>query len=570
MLPSSMRTMRRSSAPTYNLAYVKCAIGHYFRLGGAPAQPARPHWQRLQCQFVSTFLTQRRAYSISCTHFKDISKASMAAPIVEPVAFPPYAIDRAMYTEQRQRLAASMEVKFPGQAVAAIFRGETEIAQGSGDETYPFRQDSYFEYLFGYERADCIGCVLREKGLSLLFIPYLSLDYEIVFGHLATLEEVRAQTQVDEVHYAKDIVQVLRAKGVTKLLQMNGVNSDSGLTTPAATFEGIKDFASDESGWLFEVLAMQRSLKTEREVDLLKYASRVSSLAHVETMKRCRPGLSQHQIEAIFQYHIYNDGGCKRTAYGNICASGADCAVLHYPYNDKIIHDGAMMLLDMGAEYFCYASDITNSFPANGKFTPVQKVIYEAVLDAQQSVIHAVKPGVSWADMHRLAQRVMARHLIAAGIMKGTVEEIEAHDLMFTFQPHGLGHLMGLDTHDVAGYLPGMPPRPKERFGKKLRTSRILEPRMVITVEPGLYFNTVLLEKAFADPVAKPFFNEALIREKYWQFGGVRIEDNIVITSNGCLDMTCIPRTCEDIEAVMSGAKKWTWQPKVVTNIHCV
>lgn len=126
-MPSSMRTMRRSSAPTYNLAYVKCAIGHYFRLGGAPAQPARPHWQRLQCQFVSTFLTQRRAYSISCTHFKDISKASMAAPIVEPVAFPPYAIDRAMYTEQRQRLAASMEVKFPGQAVAAIFRGETEI-----------------------------------------------------------------------------------------------------------------------------------------------------------------------------------------------------------------------------------------------------------------------------------------------------------------------------------------------------------------------------------------------------------------------------------------------------------
>lgn len=197
----------------------------------------------------------------------------------------------------------------------------------------------------------------------------------------------------------------------------------------------------------------------------------------------------------------------------------------------------------MGANYFGYAADITCTFPANGKFTPDQKLIYEAVLKANLAVASAAKPGVSWVAMHLLANRTLLEELKAGGLLKGNVDEMVTAGLGGIFQPHGLGHLLGLDVHDVGGYLRGNPERPNTPRGvEKLRTARVLQARLVLTIEPGCYFVDPLLDEALADPILSKFLvPEAIAR--FRGFGGVRIEDDVLITDTGVENLTKVPRT---------------------------
>jgi Xaa-Pro dipeptidase len=271
-------------------------------------------------------------------------------------------------------------------------------------------------------------------------------------------------------------------------------------------------------------------------------------------MQQCRPGMSQHQLESTFLHHVYYHGGCRRVSYTCICATGHHGAILHYPNNDAPVIDGSMALLDMGGEYRCYASDITCSYPVNGTFTPTQRSIYNAVLEAHNAVLAALKPGVNWVDMHKLALRIMCGRLLEAGVLQnGTVDELMSHKIMRLFQPHGMGHLIGLDVHDVGGYLDDCPPRPEDADCSKLRTARDLDAGYYVTVEPGCYFNPTLLTEAFQDASIKAFFNEDLIRSTFWNFGGVRIESDILITEDGAVNFTVVPRTVEEIEATMRG-----------------
>lgn len=198
----------------------------------------------------------------------------------------------------------------------------------------------------------------------------------------------------------------------------------------------------------------------------------------------------------------------------------------------------------MGANYMGYAADITCSFPASGKFTPQHRMVYTAVLEANRAVMKACKPGASWPELHRLAERVILEHLKNAGLVQGDVSEMIQEGIGAIFMPHGLGHLLGLDVHDAGGYIhvDGAPPRPTEADLKKLRTARTLGARMVFTVEPGCYFIPPLLDGALADPKQARFLVADKI-EPYRRFGGVRIEDNIVITETGAEDMTIVPRT---------------------------
>jgi Xaa-Pro dipeptidase len=187
----------------------------------------------------------------------------------------------------------------------------------------------------------------------------------------------------------------------------------------------------------------------------------------------------------------------------------------------------------------------------NGKFTPEQKVIYDAVLDANRSVQRAMKPGTLWPDMHRLAERVIAERLRDAGLIRGTVDELMEAHIPALFMPHGLGHLMGLDVHDVGGYPEGTT-RIDEPGIRSLRCGRYLEAGMVITVEPGIYFIDSVLERALADPLASRY----LVREKlahFRNFGGVRIEDDVLVTQNGSENLTKVPRDTSEMEAVMAG-----------------
>ncbi|PSN46021.1 Xaa-Pro dipeptidase [Blattella germanica] len=242
---------------------------------------------------------------------------------------------------------------------------------------------------------------------------------------------------------------------------------------------------------LLTVPEQSRVIKTEMELEVMRYVNKISSDAHIQVMRSIRPGMMEYQAEAIFCNYAYLVGGCRHISYSCICGSGENGSILHYGHaaapNDKIINDGDI-LFDMGANYRGYAADITCSFPVNGKFTKDQAMIYNAVLDANKAVMNAMKPGVSWVEMHKLANKTMLAALRDGGLLKGDVDEMMKAGMGAIFQPHGLGHLMGLDVHDVGGYLEGTPERPTEPGFKSLRTARNLEAGMVLTIEPGCYF----------------------------------------------------------------------------------
>ncbi|XP_048509975.1 xaa-Pro dipeptidase isoform X2 [Athalia rosae] len=223
--------------------------------------------------------------------------------------------------------------------------------------------------------------------------------------------------------------------------------------------------------------------------------------------------------------------------------------------NNVLLHpEIAECLFDMGGNYCGYAADITCSFPANGKFTKDQKMIYDAVLEARTAVLNAAKPGVSWSDMHILANKVLLSNLVKGGLLVGDIDEMMSAGLGEIFQPHGLGHFLGLDVHDVGGYLPGHPERPSQPGLRKLRTARTLRAGMVLTIEPGCYFIDCKLDEALANKdQAKFIMQEELQRFRGW--GGVRIEDDVLITDTGVENMTKVPRTTEEIEAWMAGGR---------------
>jgi Xaa-Pro dipeptidase len=314
-----------------------------------------------------------------------------------------------------------------------------------------------------------------------------------------------------------------------------------------------------DKGKLHRDMVELRVHKTRAEVAVLRYAAQLSADAHRAVLRACRPGMMEYQLEATFLHHAYFHGGARQSGYTPICASGPNAAVLHYGHagapNSRRIADGDLCLVDCGAEYHGYDGDLTSTFPANGRFTSDQRDVYETVLAALRGVEAAMRPGVLWPDMHRLAYRIIAEQLLARGFLApgASIDDILAAHVVALFMPHGLGHLLGLDTHDVGGYpaRSGVT-RPTDPGIRRLRTARTLEPGMVITVEPGVYFNPFLLEPALTDPAVARFFVPDKIRS-FLSFGGVRLEDNVLITDSGIEILNPnLPRTCEEIEAAMA------------------
>lgn len=391
--------------------------------------------------------------------------------------------------------------------------------------------------MFGVSEPDFFGIVRVSDGKTTLFAPHLSHEYEVWMGPIATTEDIKTKYQVDEVFYTEDIDRVISEKNPTLLLTLSGVNADSGKTYQAATFKGIEKFQQD-SDLLFPIIAECRVFKSQAEIDVLKYVAKVSSDAHKKVMRL--PFLKskhfEYQAEAVFLAHTYYVGGCRHMSYTCICGVGTNSAILHYGHagapNNREIKDGDMCLFDMGANYFGYCADITCSFPANGKFSEDQKIVYNAVLAANVAVQNTAKEGVNWVDMHLLANRVMLGKLKDGSLLQGDIEEMIDAGLNYVFQPHGLGHLIGLDVHDVGGYLQHCPPKPKQIGPNRLRMARVLQANMYITIEPGCYFIKPLLEKAFADPSQSKFLVKETL-DRFWNFGGVRIEDDVLVTKTG-------------------------------------
>nr|GLL20651.1 xaa-Pro dipeptidase [Ipomoea trifida] len=452
-----------------------------------------------------------------------------------------------------------------------LLEGGKEQTRYCTDHEELFRQESYFAYLFGVKEPGFYGAIDVASGESVLFAPRLPAAYAVWLGEIKPLSYFKELYKVNKVFYTDEIVNVLldlyKGMGNPLLFLLHGLNTDSSNFSKPAEFQGIENFERDLNT-LHPILAECRVIKSDLELALIQFANDISSEAHIEVMRKIRVGMKEYQLESMFLHHTYMFGGCRHCSYTCICATGENSSVLHYGHaaapNDRTFHDGDMALLDMGAEYHFYASDITCSFPVNGKFTSDQSLIYNAVLDAHDAVISTLKPGINWVDMHKLAEKVILESLKKGNLIMGDVENMMAERLGAVFMPHGLGHFLGIDTHDVGGYLKGAE-RPKEPGLSSLRTSRELLEGMVITVEPGCYFIDALLVPAMENTKTSKFFNHEEIC-RFRGSGGVRIESDVRITSDGCINMTKCPRKIEDIEAVMAGAP-WTIKK---TSVGCV
>ncbi|KAJ9688206.1 hypothetical protein PVL29_014099 [Vitis rotundifolia] len=440
-----------------------------------------------------------------------------------------------------------------------LLQGGEEQTRHDTDHAELFRQESYFAYLFGVREPGFYGAIDIATGKSILFAPRLPAEYAVWLGEIKPLSYFKERYMVSKVCYTDEIVGVLhdeyKEQGKPLLFLLHGLNTDSSNFSKPAEFEGIEKFKTDLNT-LHPILAECRVFKSDLELALIQYANDISSEAHVEVMRKTTVGMKEYQLESMFLHHTYMYGGCRHCSYTCICATGGNSAVLHYGHaaapNDRTFEDGDMALLDMGAEYHFYGSDITCSFPVNGKFTSDQRLIYNAVLQAHNTVISAMKPGVNWIDMHKLAEKIILDSLKKGCIVVGDVDDMMVKRLGAVFMPHGLGHFLGIDTHDTGGYLEGLE-RPKEPGLKSLRTVRDLREGMVITVEPGCYFIDALLAPAMENSETSKFFNHEIIG-RFKSFGGVRIESDVHVTSNGCKNMTNVPRETWEIEAVMAGS----------------
>eukprot|EP00873_Tetraselmis_striata_P015847 jgi/Tetstr1/436111/TSEL_024958.t1 len=434
----------------------------------------------------------------------------------------------------------------------------------------PFTRNVFESGRFKFRVSYISGLVLDKNGDILK--PYFEgtendVTFIMHYGFITTrkVEDVLRASDRRRVVYEAILSNeiVLRKKGMDlarrdtfRTRSRSRARIRSGRATAPAQFEGMDAFEV-ETACLHFVLTECRVHKTGMEIQALRYANEIASEGHVAMMRGCTARMMEYQLEAAFLHHCYAHGGCRHAPYTPICASGPNGAVLHYGHagapNNRQLEEGDMMVCDMGCEYYGYDSDITTSFPVGGKFSEDQRIVYGAVLSAFKSVIAALKPGVSWPDMHRLATRKLLEGLKAGGLLQGDVDDMMAKHVGALFFPCGLGHFIGLDTHDVGGYPPGFPERILEPSIKALRTARVLEEGMVLTVEPGCYFNSYLLEPALADEALAGFFVQDRVRG-FMKSGGVRLEDNLVITRDGCYSLTDVPREIDDVEAVMAGA----------------
>ena len=430
------------------------------------------------------------------------------------------------------------------------------IALNGSSTTYIFDTDTEREFYHEAFSFHVSGITSRD------FFLLIEIDTNTVHVFVPNFDEITRTFLVPDTpesiqekygykgYYSSQLGEVLASLSPTCIYLNKGKNTDSGSTTPASFLDlpELKAYRTDDIK-LYEIFARTRSTKLPEEIELMRRIIRAASEGHVEIMRRCRPEMYEYSLAGIFRGHISTNYG-HIYAFTPIAAAGNSGATLHYPTMDRKICDGDMVLCDMGGYAFGWSSDIACTFPANGKFTEKQRNIYNLVLKANRAVVDTMRPGTEWTDMHLLAERIIIEGLIELGVLVGDPAIIQEKRIGAVFFPHGLGHLLGQDVHDVGGYICGHT-RSTQPGLKCLRTRRVLVEGMVITVEPGCYFIDFAIDAALNDPELREYFGEG-IRE-YRGFGGVRIEDDVLVTDSAAEILTDVPRTVEGIEAAMAG-----------------
>ena len=457
-----------------------------------------------------------------------------------------------VYVERRKRLGEQV------QTGVILLPGNNESPMNYPDNQYPFRQDSSFLYFFGLDSPGLVGVIDVDEGKECVFGNDLTVDDIVWTGPLPAVAERCHAAGVTETA-PLDQLQVILSKAVDQGRSVHFLppcRADNILELQQ--FLGIRpaEIAAGASEALIRAVVAQRSVKSPEEIEQIQAAVAITSEMHILAMKMTRDGLYEMDVAGAMEGLALSRGG--RLAFPTIFSIHGE--TLHNHYHGNKMSRGDIVVNDSGAESAShYAGDITRTIPVGGKFSRRQKEIYTIVLDAQEKAIEAVRPGVEFRDVHRLACTILASGLKDLGLMKGDVEEAVgagAHTLFFQC---GLGHMMGLDVHDMeglgeeyVGYTDTIKRNPE--FGwKSLRLAKALEPGFVITVEPGLYFIPELIDRWQAVGKCAPFIDYDMV-EQYRDFGGVRIEDDILVTEDGRRVLgEGIPKTIEDVENMSSG-----------------
>ena len=416
------------------------------------------------------------------------------------------------FGERRTRVFAQMQ---PNSAL--LLFSEIEKRRNN-DCTYPFRQDSYFWYLTGFNEPNAALLLLKTEQAekAIIFLRPRDPLLETWNGRRLGVERAPQQLNVNEAYSIEELATVLPKilKNLTTLYHVPEIHTwgDKLVTESAVSFSEILDWRP--------MLSEMRLIKSPNEIRLMQQAGQITALGHIKAMQTTRPNRFEYEIESDI-LHEFNRHCARFPSYNSIVAGGSNACILHYTENDRPLNDGDLVLIDAGCEFAMYAGDITRTFPVNGKFSQPQREIYDLVLKAQKRAIELLVPGNSIKQANDEVIRIKTQGLVDLGILKGDVDTLIEQQAYRQFYMHGLGHWLGLDVHDVGSY------------GQDKQ--RILEIGMVITVEPGIYIS-----------------EDADVPEQYKGIG-VRIEDNLLMTEYGNKILTAAaPKEIADIENLMN------------------
>lgn len=415
-----------------------------------------------------------------------------------------------------------------------------------------FRQERYFFYLSGVDIPSAALFYDCESEKLSLFLPEIDYDDVVWGGMPMEPKEALLKYDVDEVLYMSQLNSVLEKHAHVSTLYTTDLDNFAPLKLDAK----FQDFVVAGSQEFFYALDESRLIKDEYEIEILKHVARITDNAHVAVMSALPIEINELHLEAEFSYHAKRQGA-RTLGYDPICCSGPACGTLHYVKNSESLAKKDSTLVDAGAEWMNYVSDVTRCFPLAGTYTKEHRAIYDAVRDMQAQTMALMKPGVSWESLHEMSHRILIKHLRDLGILRAsefTEEEMFESRVSCAFYPHGLGHLMGLDVHDVGGRPNYEDPDPYFRY---LRLRRELQCGMVLTNEPGCYFNEHLVEEFLTKHPERAKMVDFDVMAKYASVGGVRIEDDIVITKEGYENLTGVTSDPVEVEKIVQkGLKK--------------
>ena len=428
------------------------------------------------------------------------------------------------FAKRRQQL---MEIMGPN-SIAIL--PNAVVSSRNRDVDYPYRSDSNFHYLSGFDEPNSVIVIVpgRPHGEYLLFCRERKLEKEIWHGYREGQEGAIENFDADDSYPISDLDDILPGllEDREKVFYTMG-NIASFDQRIVGFLNHLREATRQGKHSPTEIIELDHCLnelrlfKSSAEIKAMRKAGEISAQAHIRAMQFTQPGKWEYQVEAEI-IHEFMRNNCRSPAYPSIVGGGENGCILHYIENNHKLKNNDLLLIDAGAEYDFYAGDITRTFPVNGKFTPSQKALYTIVLNAQKAAIAAVKPGNHWNQPHEAAVRVLTAGLIDIGLLEGELEELIENNSYREFYMHRTGHWLGMDVHDVGDYKVG-------------GEWRLLEPGMVLTVEPGIYIRD--LEHI----------------PKKWHFTGIRIEDDVLVTKTGNEVLSALaPKEIDEIETLMA------------------